>query len=604
MDFANGLNCFIGGRGTGKTTVLEFIRYAFDNLPSRDDDPEEWRRIDSLVEQNLSGGRVQVEIETKNGLVYIVSRSWDEEPVVLTADGQPTQLTLKSGSVFRADIFSQNEVERIADRSPSQLVLIDKFQPDAIVEIENELRDVQHELAANASQLLAFEVKQETIREEVATLPDVEEKLKAFTGSGGEDSEAVDQAHAAKALRDRERRAIDGIDDSLAEFEERIRSQGGWLQDQAASHLTEDILSGPNGNALSEFARRFGGCGDAVDISLRRIEDQLAEARQHIEQVNAKLAAAHDQQELAFRTLVEKHDAVMEQATERARLERERNVLLARRRTLTELTAQLDDLRRHRASLLERLSDLRDRRFAIRQAVVEQINSKVMPTVRVSLEQFGGIGAYKSLLINSLRGAEIKHNVVAEKIATSVPPRALSELVSNGDSQGLMAHAGINAAQAGKVIDSLSDREVLLSLESVDLDDKPRIELKDGETYKDSMSISKGQKCTSILPILLMDSDRPLLVDQPEDNLDNGFIYETVVTRIREVKSERQLIFVTHNPNIPVLGDASRVFVFKSNGSKGWVDKEGSVDECRNHIVTLLEGGEEAFKLRQQRYKY
>ncbi|MGA2061777.1 MAG: ATP-binding protein, partial [Thermoguttaceae bacterium] len=97
LELADGLNCFIGGRGTGKTTVLEFVRFAFDALPSRDEDSDELRRIESLVEQNLAGGRVQVEFQTKNGLTYIVSRSWNEEPVVLTAEGQPTQLTLKSG---------------------------------------------------------------------------------------------------------------------------------------------------------------------------------------------------------------------------------------------------------------------------------------------------------------------------------------------------------------------------------------------------------------------------------------------------------------------------------------------------------------------------
>jgi ABC-type lipoprotein export system ATPase subunit len=164
--------------------------------------------------------------------------------------------------------------------------------------------------------------------------------------------------------------------------------------------------------------------------------------------------------------------------------------------------------------------------------------------------------------------------------------------------------SGINVAQAVKVVEALHDHQMLFDLEAVELNDKPRIELKDGDVYKDSLSISKGQKCTSILPILLLDSDRPLLVDQPEDNLDNGFIYETVVRRIREVKNDRQLIFVTHNPNIPVLGDASKVFVFKSNGSKAWIEKEGTVDDCRTHIVDLLEGGEEAFKLRQQRYEY
>jgi len=134
--------------------------------------------------------------------------------------------------------------------------------------------------------------------------------------------------------------------------------------------------------------------------------------------------------------------------------------------------------------------------------------------------------------------------------------------------------------------------------------DEPRIQLRDGENYKDSLTLSTGQKCTAILPILLMDSENPLLVDQPEDNLDNRFIFETVVGSIRRIKRCRQLLFVTHNPNIPVLADAERVFVLDSNGSAATKANEGSVDQCKPDIITLLEGGEEAFKRRKERYAY
>ena len=142
LEFAAGLNCIVGGRGTGKTTILEFVRFAFDVLPDQDVDPVERQRIEDLVKRNLAGGRIQVAFQTRNGLTYILSRSWDEDPVVLTADGLPTQLTLKSGSVFRADIYSQNEVEQIADLTTSQLMLIDKFEAEAVAETESRLRQL------------------------------------------------------------------------------------------------------------------------------------------------------------------------------------------------------------------------------------------------------------------------------------------------------------------------------------------------------------------------------------------------------------------------------------------------------------------------------
>ena len=95
-----------------------------------------------------------------------------------------------------------------------------------------------------------------------------------------------------------------------------------------------------------------------------------------------------------------------------------------------------------------------------------------------------------------------------------------------------------------------------------------------------------------------------MLIDQPEDNLDNAFVYNTIVKSLREAKGARQLIFVTHNPNIPVLGEAERVFVFTSDGRRGTVSHVGTVEDVKEQIEHLLEGGKEAFALRMQKYGY
>jgi ABC-type transport system involved in cytochrome bd biosynthesis fused ATPase/permease subunit len=96
--------------------------------------------------------------------------------------------------------------------------------------------------------------------------------------------------------------------------------------------------------------------------------------------------------------------------------------------------------------------------------------------------------------------------------------------------------------------------------------------------------------------------DNPLIIDQPEDNLDNHFIYETVVETIRRLKANRQMMFVTHNANIPVLAEADLVVVLDSDGKTGRVSKMGALDDCRDEIIDLLEGGREAFELRRKRY--
>ena len=220
------------------------------------------------------------------------------------------------------------------------------------------------------------------------------------------------------------------------------------------------------------------------------------------------------------------------------------------------------------------------------------------------VEQFGNRDVYRTAIEEHLVGASINRRVVASRVADQIAPAELADIVRRRDEQELIDKAGINPNQAIAVIDAYADRMRQCELETVELTDRPSIELLDGEVYKDSLSLSTGQKCTAVLPIIMLDSANPLLIDQPEANLDNRFMVTTIVNSIRKVKSRRQLIFVTHNPNIPVLGQADRVFVLASDGRHGRIARVGTVEDCREDIVTLLEGGREAFMERKERYGY
>jgi energy-coupling factor transporter ATP-binding protein EcfA2 len=178
--------------------------------------------------------------------------------------------------------------------------------------------------------------------------------------------------------------------------------------------------------------------------------------------------------------------------------------------------------------------------------------------------------------------------------------------VREDDFNEFETHTSFGKERGRKILDALRQNLDPLELEVLPIDDRVIIELNvsTGPTanFKDASELSRGQKCTALLPILLARRDGPLLIDQPEDNLDNHFIYETVVDSILRLKPRRQMIFITHNANIPVLGEAELVVVMNSDGQRGFVEKAGTVDECRNEIIDLLEGGEEAFELRRKRY--
>jgi ABC-type cobalamin/Fe3+-siderophores transport system ATPase subunit len=124
--------------------------------------------------------------------------------------------------------------------------------------------------------------------------------------------------------------------------------------------------------------------------------------------------------------------------------------------------------------------------------------------------------------------------------------------------------------------------------------------------------LSTGQKATAVLLLLLLESEGPLVVDQPEDDLDNRFITEGIVPRMREEKRRRQFVFATHNANIPVLGDAELIIGLSAAGEAGQGHAElkpeymGSIDNLQvsEMVKEVLEGGRAAFETRRIKYGF
>ncbi|MCB2297936.1 Spaf_1101 family AAA-like ATPase [Clostridium tagluense] len=127
--------------------------------------------------------------------------------------------------------------------------------------------------------------------------------------------------------------------------------------------------------------------------------------------------------------------------------------------------------------------------------------------------------------------------------------------------------------------------------------------------FKNLADLSLGQRAVAILTIITegmtsLDVKVPLIIDQPEDQLDNKFIYQHFIKTIRGLKEKKQVILVTHNANIPVSGDAENVMCLNSNNENGWLDTYGSLDDnkIQSKIIDILEGGKESFKLRLSKY--
>ena len=142
------------------------------------------------------------------------------------------------------------------------------------------------------------------------------------------------------------------------------------------------------------------------------------------------------------------------------------------------------------------------------------------------------------------------------------------------------------------------------------LDDLPLFEYRTREgEYIEFTDASAGQQATALMHVLLNQEGPPLIIDQPEDDLDNQMV-SNIATLIWEAKKKRQLMFTSHNANIVVNGDSELVVCcgYKVIGdqSKGEIKKAGAIDieDIRTEITEVMEGEEEAFKLRQEKYGF
>ena len=601
LDFDTGLTCIIGARGTGKSTILELIRFCLDQLPKKELSAAARKRVDSLIAGNLNGGRVELEIENADGVGYYISRAAGEEPMVLDKKRNPVPVKLQG--FFRAEIFSQNEVEGIADQKRFQLDLIDSFATDDLSILDWHIDNIREDIVSTARDAEPLRQQILSLDEKIKQVPNLRERLKAFAMEGGDSAEEVNKAHAAKALRDRETRAVRASDEVLKQFHAEVSELIGRLSQELTGKFSKELLAGANGPLIQQIVDNLRATSQNVDKHLTLTVQTLNACVAAQEGLSRKLVEQQQSQEVEFRSLIEKHTHFQKQSAERAGLDRQLNEFLESERRKKEKEQELIKIERQQAELQKKLSEERDSRFTIRKDIADRLNRDLSPTIRVTLVQDGDTTCYRELLEEHLKPMNMRHVNVAQRLVQSTPPCQLATIVRSGDLKVLMEQGDLNPDQAAKVMQAFNDPVRLAELESVDLRDQPTIELQDGSGYKDSSALSTGQKCTTILPILLLDSINPLLIDQPEDNLDNRFIFKTVVSKIEQARESRQLVFITHNPNIPVLGDAGQVVVMESDGDHGGVTSAGNVDHCRDHIVTLLEGGDEAFRQRGNRYK-
>jgi len=603
LELPTGLICIIGPRGSGKSTLAEAVRFALKGTVGASR-----QRLD-LVQANIGGsGLVTLVAKTDAGVSYTIRRASKQPAVLLSADGRTVpNVDLDRGTFLPLDAYNGPEIEAIADEAlgDKRRALLDDLRGEQLSKIHLSLGERRRGLEANADLIRAARRSINDLSERIQEFGDVRAKLNAL-GPSPEVGPSTEYAKANKQQQcnSRERKRIETVTESLRAFERDTGILRARAIDQKALLLVE---VGSSNSALlqsrqEEVYEAFSGVASLLDSVISSVKSTTTIC----ENIRAELSGIHSTQASEFAQLQQVHQAADERYRVRLDLEQRIGKLQEIEEEQSVKKQELTQLLESRKSLKAKFLLEREQVSALRDSVATELQQETGKKVRIRVLRNADNLAYRTLLTEGLKGARVRnHDEILESLL-QLRPEQLAQFVQDDDSVAFDEACGFGPDRARKILDAFRDNVDPLELEIVNIEDQVRIELNVATTeeplFKDAAELSRGQKCTALLPLLLARTKNPLIIDQPEDNLDNHFIYETVVNSIQRLKGQRQMIFITHNANIPVLADADLVIVMNSDGKIGYVEKKGSVDECRDQIVDLLEGGNEAFELRRKRY--
>ena len=599
-----GLTCVIGPRGSGKSTLAEAIRYALanDRVPSK--------TTKDLIEKNIVNAVVSITTAPGgDGTAYLIRRTGRQAPSLCNLKGESIQrVDLERGTFLPLDAYSSNEVEDIADETVGEKrrSLLDDLRGADFAKIQLTIGDRQRALEANRDAVKQCQSTIASLKEQIEELADAPAKLAALPpSSGGDDSGILTSGAKQLQANESERNSLDELTAIAKEYREELKRIAGSLaNDMAIPVIFEESK---NQSVMNEVDTAAKSMIQKVNLPLTQADNELQAFAALLPDVRTRLSTCHAEQESAFARLEELNLAASQAVQQRT--------------TAEQAVAQLRELERKHGDEQRRLQDLleerkqlkgsylleREKISALRMEIAAGLQKEAGDKVRVRVLANADSISFQQQLAAGLQGARVRNHEDIVNTLMRIRPEDLAQLIQDNDIEGFEAQTALGKERARKVLEAFREKLDPMQLEIVPIDDRICIELNVASSaepnFKDASELSRGQKCTALLPILLARRDTPLLIDQPEDNLDNRFVFETVVENIRRIKKSRQMIFITHNANIPVLGEADLVVVLDSDGHKGFIKKAGTVDECRDEIIDLLEGGREAFELRRRCYE-
>jgi PHP family Zn ribbon phosphoesterase len=595
------LNVLIGGRGAGKSTVLECIRFALDvrGLTKRGQDQH-----DAVIEHVLgTATKVTLTVECGHPTPgqFRIERTQGGPSRVLDATG--LQQSSRPIDVFPGiEIYGQRELADVADDKTRQAALLrsllDQYSAPSPTDLDRPLR-------LNRESLDRIDQEVAALDETLAGIPAVQERLERLGGAGVAARLTLqsDLDKQDRVLRTATERA-DEVRSGLTVLTEMADVDATFASPAALAELPDRAVLAALQPALDSLAVALEAARTLASSALTEYETAVATTEGQLSTATAERRAAVNAQ---LRTLSG------EGINGREFLELERRVATSHgvRQSRERFVRERDELDARRRQLVASKEDATGQDARRLQGKAREVTGRLHGLLQIDVAARADVAAITTAVDQHTRGrmAEVKNAVES----LSITGLQLADAGRKGQS-ALEALLGTRGAAVTTLANA--GEPLWRALEEIPRVIHPTIELNVGtqenQEWREISHLSAGQKATAMLILLLHHGNGPLLIDQPEDDLDNAFVSAQIVPRLRSAKARRQFVLCTHNANIPVLGDADLVAALSVTRDAGRThavlpdNHLGSLDTARVQelVEDLLEGGKTAFETRRYRYGF
>ncbi len=619
IEFNPQLNTIIGGRGSGKSSVLRFIRGVFnrtfdlDGLNDILKDHKEFYRIEAgrpkkgvLNESSV----IEVEIVRDNTLHKVVASKIKDSDVqeieIKKYDEQTTRWELITDEGYidflEFEQYSQKQIYEIAKEPNVLRERIDKAI-EVVDKIKTEREHIKNKFFEKSAGIRTIDQLLASKGKIVTRIKDLDTSINKLQQSGISD-----------LLTQKEKFAKDGI--KINRFKSDIENKetllDSLIQDFEISDIDYTNFTDKHKNALESISKSTIDSLSIVKAELIKLNDTVKKAKEiFANSVNDSVwKTDYDKNKDDFTN--EKHqlekDGIndienFEKLTqEKSELEKElKNIikksairdadLIEKEKTQKEYLSKSKELTLKRHEFVSEI--LQDDKVKININAFRNKNDFELRLRKIIQRENNTFQEDIDSLINLCFNGNVEQKIkeVRDIFLKIKKDEDVSQIVS-GHFVNLVK--SLNDGQIDEI-------EIFLPEDEIEIQYKPTLT----SPFKSLSTASAGQKTTAILTFILSYGAVPLILDQPEDDLDNRLVYDLIVDRLKKAKENRQLIVVTHNANIPVNGDAEYIISMDTESKKLKIRNEGTVEQTaiKKEICDVMEGSEKAFDMRSKRYK-